>query len=79
MPSSVSRREGFGVGSLYRAGVTGSLLYPQAAPGRDDALLRHPPLRTVRASFLAHGSSKLRCIFGHSFGFVDLLVTEEMY
>ena len=27
------------------------------APGRDSALLRHPPLRTVRDSFPSHGSS----------------------
>jgi len=29
-----------------------------APPGRPDALLRPAPLRTVRAAFTAHGSSK---------------------
>jgi hypothetical protein len=48
--------------------------------GRNGASLRHSPLRTVRASFLAHGSSKslhirrfsCRCC-------VDLLVAVEVY
>ena len=33
--------------------------------GRDSALLRHLPLRTVRASFPAHGSSLYKGTFRH--------------
>ena len=35
------------------------------APGRDSALLRHPPLRTVRDSFPSHGSSLYKGTFRH--------------
>jgi hypothetical protein len=35
------------------------------APGRDSALLRHPPLRTVRDSFPSHGSSLYKGTLRH--------------
>jgi hypothetical protein len=35
------------------------------SPGRDSALLRHPPLRTVRDSFPSHGSSLYKGTFRH--------------
>ena len=35
------------------------------SPGRDSALLRHPPLRTVRDSFPSHGSSLYKGTLRH--------------
>jgi hypothetical protein len=50
--------------------------------GKDGASLRHPPLRTVRAGFLAHGSSKslrIRRFSCRRCCCVDLLVAVEVY
>ena len=45
-----------------------------ARSGKETASLRSPPLRTVRASYPAHGSSRSRCI-----ACVYLLMAQKVY
>ena len=69
------------VGLQERSGLFEAPSQRITLSGRNGASLRHSPLRTVRAGFLAHGSSnslphpKVSCL---CYSCVDLLVAVEV-